>query len=246
MKYFYHLVFKVLFLLYLTQNVYAIVPLEGWYVGLIGTLSKTSTFKLQFINPFTGLETTGTGKYLLGIGGGGQLGYRYCKFRFEGEITYNANNVSSFQFGNLSLNRPKKQPIATAITQKTSTNLTSAFINAYYELYNEDNEPTVFPYLGLGLGYSYINNKVNIYLPPYNFLYYKANGRKNTWLGQLILGVNFMATDEFMIGLDYRYMSTENKTFNTNGVGVPTPNKIRLQLNTINAVLNYSFEPDFI
>jgi opacity protein-like surface antigen len=109
----------------------------------------------------------------------------------------------------------------------------AALINGYYDFYNEDNDPTWIPYLGLGIGYSHVRNTVTFSVPylfdeHFNFTR-KVN--KSTPIGQAIIGISYYYSDTTAFGLDYRYVTTRNiKQLGS-----------KISTNTLNLNFNYWF-----
>lgn len=233
-----------IFLLLMTNLAYAAIPIDGIYAGFMGTISSSSSSKYNIINPFTNIVTINSIDYLVGGGVGGQIGYRYCKFRLEGEVLYVQNVYSSARLGNREL---KKHLTPTNnYRQQGKTAVTAGFLNLYYELYNEDDDPIVFPYIGIGMGYGQARNNFSIYTANNlisNLLFFKTHNNKSTVALQLIAGLNYMATDALSFAIDYRYIATENKSFTTKSLALPLI-KTSFQLNTLNLILNYSFDSD--
>lgn len=252
----------IISILLATNNVFATYVYDGWYAGLMGTASVGSSLRFLINNPLTGgILTNGRLSYELGGGGGGQIGYRYCKFRVEGELLYTQSNYSKLQLGNyLTLKRHFTNFITpfgvVPFRQSGFTGVGTAMINVLYELYNEDYDNYIVPYIGLGAGYARIQNNFNLYgnsvtyaiFPTIygnstanSYLIYKTKNNTSAPLGQVIVGLNYVATEDFTIGLDFRYLATQSQPFVKNSI-IDAP-KSSFQISTINLNFNYSFDP---
>ena len=140
---------------------------EGWYGGLGGGFSSMNTQKFSSPTPPFLLTipawtffSFNNGNIRHGVGGDffGQVGTRICNFRFEGELLFNYAPISRFSVGGRSIVRHVTPLIPVRI--KADTTLGAGLFNAYYDFYDEENDPTWVPYIGLGIGYAHINNSV--------------------------------------------------------------------------------------
>ncbi|KTC81475.1 outer membrane protein [Legionella brunensis] len=240
-----------------SSSAFSAVPGDGWYAGLMGTLSHTpsmdftiSSTDFTTINSFlTSLgyapltSTAGSVNYSsIGGGGGGQLGYRYCGFRFEGELFYNYNSYDDITLGGYTLNTSPNSTLAYPFSNLSisgNTTLGAALFNVYYDFYDMDwDDVSWMPYIGLGIGYGYVRNKVNLEFNSTNSsgatvvtTLVDLSENTSTPVGQAILGVSYLFNDSFSMGLDYRYMTTrELSSFNE-----------RFTLHTLNLNFNYWF-----
>ncbi len=221
----------------------AAVPSDGWYAGIMGTGSYAPSVSATHTIPILGVPYNTNLAYMVTGGGGGQIGYRICNFRFEGEALANFNLYNKVTFSGLTLKRhytniatnlPLLGP--TYLRMKGYTGLGAGIFNAYYEFYDEDDEPMFIPYLGLGLGYAYVQNKFTVtgYNDVFGTNQGTSKGHKSSPLLQLIAGTSYFFTDYLGLSLDYRYLTTR-----TIKIGLIDN---RIQLHTINLGLNYSFD----
>lgn len=257
----------------------AAIPAEGWYAGLFGLGSSfpSTNFNLtpaevnninNSINAYNAmipffsvprplavpLLMNGHGKikYSFGGGIGGQVGYRWCGFRLEGELLYNYDGLKEFSVGGITFSKKQRTTtIVSGIANNTvvvtnpytingHTQLGAGLINVFYDFYDFDaDEISFYPYVGLGVGYAKANNKVTINYNATNPVnrqvlqtkLLEVTGNDSTAIGQAIVGVGFQLDDNFSLFLDYRYLTTRRlKVINE-----------RLTLNTINLGFNYWF-----
>jgi opacity protein-like surface antigen len=214
------------------------VPAEGWYAGLMGTASYVPTVNINNIThpttrfPFTNAKVT----HGIGGGGGGQIGYRICYFRVEGELMVDFNPYSKATINGFSFKRhfvPFPTP-QFGIKMSGNTSFGAGLINGFYDIYDEDDNPSFVPYVGLGIGYARIQNQINFRTITQATGQVSLGGTKvssSAPIGQAILGLNYFYSDETSFGIDYRYMTT--KTINSLGS--------RFQAHTVNLLFNYTF-----
>ena len=237
-------------------SVFAATPAEGWYGGFFGGLTYTPSISLNRTpNPaailllnsnfFRGLGLplvtsnplafSGfvNGKITHGVGGdfGGQIGYRLCNFRLEGELLYNYSPISLLRVGGLMIKR--HVTFRNPINISGQTSFGAGFINLYYDFYDEEDDPTWVPYLGLGVGYGYLRNSTNFSIPylltvPVSFT---AKHSTSSPFGQFIAGISYYYSDYLSLNLDFRYESTRSIA-NLGG---------RIQASALNFGFNYAF-----
>ncbi|MDI9817724.1 MULTISPECIES: outer membrane protein [unclassified Legionella] len=242
--------------------VFSYAPAEGWYVGLTGvgsyvpdldfTVPHATVNQMNnrlISNGFLPLVSHPVGKIDYSFGGGGalQLGYRYCGFRFEGELLLNYNPYNEILIGGIPfkkkqyiLNPSGPAPILFPFSMSGHSQLGAGIFNVYYDFYNlQSDDITWIPYAGLGIGYASVRNQFTI---NYNFInpttglnnftsVFRLRSNTSSPIGQAILGVSYVLDDTFSVGLDYRYMSTkELSNFNE-----------RLTMHTVNLNFNYWF-----
>ncbi|KTD19005.1 outer membrane protein [Legionella jordanis] len=246
--------------LMLSTASYAYFPADGWYTGgfLVGSFFPEQNFTLsnaQFATlasniilydqtllpvgtPPLPLPNSGEGdiKYQFGGGIGWQFGYRWCGFRFEGELLYDYNTFKSINIGGVQFGKEMgTQPLTPTTGSVSSTGNTfivtnpfsmsghtqviAGLFNVIYDFYNhEADDVSWFPYVGLGIGYANIQNQGVINFNSTtgtslgsNGLYYtpvlQINGSSSSPLAQGILGVTYQADDYFSVFADYRYVT---------------------------------------
>lgn len=260
-----YLKFGLAGLMAMNGSALADAPPDGWYWGILGEVSKTPS--INFTIPYSDFviinttfaplfplpvpptlpTPTGTIKYNMGYGGGIDAGYRYCGFRFEGEVLYNTNKFDSVSFAGVTITSSQNTSLAfpfSNLTVSGNSDLKAGLLNFYYDFYNfDDDDVSWIPYLGFGVGYGILQNRLTLNaITPSGLL---ATGtttggttttplatlrqKTNTPVGQIIGGVAYQFNESFSAGLDYRYVTTKTLTgFNK-----------RYILNTINLTLTY-------
>jgi len=144
----------------------------------------------------------GEAKFDTGYALGAVGGYNFGTWRLEGEFAYRSNDnkqISGFGF---------TDPLG---GETTSTTLMA---NAYYDFRMVS--PTVYPYIGAGIGCSWV--KENATDPTFGGGTI-INDTEAVFAYQFIAGIGFDVTKEFTIALDYRYFATSNPSFELQGTG---------------------------
>lgn len=221
-------------LLAVTHLTHAASPVEGFYAGALFGATYENNLNFSSISPIGTLSlpitlpvaTTGTTTATLGfkllVNAGGQLGYRFCdNYRVEIEALYNNNPYNFLRIGETTIYAPDT---STGLRLKGSTTEGIGFFNAYYDFLGDD-DSSVVPYVGLGIGYAYIYNTAKLY---YNEELLNPTGTSlkksvTTPAGQVMLGMSYFMDDFMSVGMDIRYYATSphvitnrfNKSFNT-------------------------------
>ncbi len=227
--------------LMLSTTLFAASPIPGWYISLMGTGSympsldftlspgAASGMNILLVNlikeyvPVSILPPLNFTRkieitYKGGGGGAGLVGFRNGNYRLEGELMYIINQYSSLQAGNVVFKSHQtpfpagfsRSPFGKSMSGHTS--LTSLLINGYYDFFNEQSDSNFVPYLGLGVGYSQVENELNLYimnnLNETKINLYSKREKSGAFIGQLIAGAGYLFDDYLGIGLDYRYLRT--------------------------------------
>ncbi|MBA2652866.1 MAG: outer membrane beta-barrel protein [Tatlockia sp.] len=212
-------------------------------------ISLSSPLNPILSQPFLGPRFSPVGGSIRHSFGGnfaGQVGYRICNYRFEGELLLNYAPISKLDIGGVRISKDFGDNGFVKFSGKTL--LGAGLFNFYYDFFDEEEDPTWVPYLGLGIGLSHISNsaKVTVGTPPLPpcvnpfialcliqpaAFTLNLDSSTSAPVGQGIIGVHYYTSDNFAIGLDYRYLSTNTiKTLNS-----------RISINSINLNLNYWF-----
>jgi opacity protein-like surface antigen len=180
----------------------AATPQQGPYFGLILGPAFAANIDLIINHPLLKQDKVAKFSYGTAFNGGGQIGYRINKFRFEGEGIYNQSSIVQMQMGRLLLDNQQLRRLRIS----GHTRLKAGFFNAYYELYKKESDIRVVPYIGLGAGYARLDNLLMLMFDQTS-LYSKTNVT-STPIGQGILGMSFFLTNTFQANIDYRYLAT--------------------------------------
>lgn len=193
---------------------------------------------LPYIIPFK----KGSASHGLGGDFAVQAGYRVCNFRLEGELLFNYAPISVVKVNGVTFSQ--HVTFRNPIRINGQTGFGAGLFNAYYDFYNEENDPSWVPYLGLGVGYAYTRTSINFSV-PYLFptlpnypnlssysVSYNTKVNKSSPMGQGIVGISYYYSDDLALFMDYRYITTNRISQLGN----------RISTNTLNFGFNYSFE----
>ena len=244
-------------LISLSSSTFALNPVEGWYAGLYLGVSYPPDTVIPVTEAFNQIPIGNVSLAYGVLGGvGGELGYRCGHLRAEGQLMYNNNPYSSISTENLLINGTRTtitNPITGEVTaqqlsMKGQTNTGAVLLNGFFDLYtpSNDNVDNIAPYVGLGIGYAYIQNnlafRTSSGTSPGKFDI--ANGqfwRSYTSLaGQAIAGVNYFMDDFSTLGIDFRFFSTTKQKHS--GRYAFTSFDTQTQIYSANLVFNGAFD----
>lgn len=230
------------------SSAFAVNPEQGFYLGLLGEMSSgPSNHEIAFIEPPDPTIWIGRVQNSRIAGGGGaMLGYRYNQFRVEGEFLYNWNGSGEVDIADCTLLSPiVKTPTgicpqdhfqANNLGFNGSVAAMYGMANVYWDFINyESNNSSVFPYVGLGVGYAQVTSRGNFVRNYYavNSYSHGTSSTFSTTAAQGILGVGLFMDDFTWAGMDYRYLSTNTlKDFGDK----------RYVINTLNFTVSLSFD----
>lgn len=211
--------------------VYASEPAEGWYAGLLLGFSNAPSLTFTINNPF-GTPLPGKLSYDIFGNAAAQVGFRCNKLRYEGEVVFNRNPYDWLSVGGFAIKNTRNNN-GSGIGMKGNTSMVAGLFNAYYEFYDEDYSATKWvPYVGLGIGYASIHNRLDFYVNSRLLNENRNSITKSSAIAQGILGINYFFTDNVSLGSDLRYMSTQKiSTYDS-----------RVEAATWNLVMNISFD----
>jgi outer membrane autotransporter protein len=176
---------------------------EGFYVsGNIG-------FAMLSDSDITDSTTPGltiTMEYDTGLALGGALGYDFNRFRVEGEISYQTNDVD------------KISVLGIPFSASGDVSSLAFLINGYFDFVNDS---AFTPYISAGLGYAKIEfNDLNVSGSGLS----GASDDDSVFAYQVGLGVGYAVTEKFTIDVKYRYFATEDPEFDTTTAEVASHN----------------------
>lgn len=223
-------------------SAFAATPMEGWYAGLMLGANYIPKVNFTLATPYlltilpASLLANNQLGFRVGIDGGGQVGYRICNFRLEGQLLFSATPYNNLTLLGVQFKRHSQPSIylpGGVPSIGGGTDFGAGIFNAYYDFFNEESDPSFVPYVGLGIGYAYVQNKISFkYITPLGKQFqasFKDNVSKP--VAQLIVGTSYFYSDETAFALDFRYLTT-NKFKYIND---------RLQNYSLNLSFNYSF-----
>jgi opacity protein-like surface antigen len=202
----------VLFLL--PSLAFSAVPIDGWYGSVFGGYAYLPD-NIRILQP--GAMRTNA-DYQSGFNAGGNVGYKSNPMRYEGELTYFQADLNRFYVNNL----PQ-------IGVTGYNNGILAMANVYYDFLSPV-EP-LQPFLGVGIGYAFIQAKLNS-TGSFGATTYSEHDSVFAYQGTAGLTYNF--AENYALSLSYRYLATTN---------VPCLGKI-FQANFANVGATYRFDGD--
>lgn len=166
----------------------AATAVDGWYTSVFGGYTYVRDNVYTYNN---GIFLNEAG-YNGGYNAGGRIGFQSNPLRYELEYTY--------------LNASTKHFAADFIRQFEPTGYTSAnlfMVNAYYDFPNM--LPAISPFLGVGLGYSYLQTALKT-SGPFANTFLSANDSAFAYQGTA--GITYNFADSYAVNLAYRYVAT--------------------------------------
>jgi opacity protein-like surface antigen len=176
---------------------------EGLYVsGNIGFAMLSDSDLTDSTMPGLTLTT----EYDTGWALGGALGYDFNRFRVEGEISYQTNDVD------------KISVLGIPFSASGDVSSLAFLINGYFDFVNDS---AFTPYISAGLGYAKIEfNDLNVSGSGLS----GASDDDSVFAYQVGLGVGYAVTEKFTIDVKYRYFATEDPEFDTTTAEVASHN----------------------
>lgn len=221
-------------------NLYATNPVQGWYAGLLLGVSSQASKSATFVTfPQYIPSQQGTLAYSILGDVGGQLGYRCNSFRVEGELFYNNNPMNTLTIGNKVIN---SSSTANGLNLDGASNMGAFMINGFYDFYTptQDGSSAVVPYVGLGVGYSYIVNNITFTFNQNSLPNNNLSQTQTGFAGQGIIGLSYFMDDFTTFALDFRYFSNASSQSSVT-IGANTFNP-HTQIYSINLLFNGAFD----
>ena len=166
----------------------AATPIDGWYTSAFGGY----TYVPDNLNTYRYGYYINHGSFNKGYNVGGRIGFKSNPMRYEAEYTFIHANARNFQLN---------YALQSGVTGYSSANLLMA--NVYYD--TPEMLPAISPFLGLGLGYAYVQNGLNS-TGPVVPLYFSAS--RNSFAYQGTVGLTYDFAENYAINLAYRYVAT--------------------------------------
>jgi len=167
---------------------------EGLYVsGNLGFAMASDSDLTDSTAPGITVNT----EFDTGLAFGAALGYNFSRFRVEGEISYQKNDVDKIEAQGVFLD-------ATG-----NARALSFLINGYYDFKNRS---AFTPYISAGLGFAQVEfNDLDI-----SGLGFSGSSDEDTVFAyQIGIGVGYAVTEKVTIDVKYRYFGTEDSEYDT-------------------------------
>lgn len=166
----------------------AATPIDGWYSSAFGGY----TYLPGNVNATNlGLTRSNT-SYQSGFNAGGSLGFKSNPMRYEGEFTYLKANIKNFSVNGIR----QVQPSGYA-------NAALGLANVYYDF--PGIAMTVQPFLGAGIGYAWVQSKLNSTGPFGTTSFSNSN---SVFAYQATGGLTYNFAENYALSLGYRYVAT--------------------------------------
>lgn len=166
----------------------AATPVDGWYTSVFGGY----TYLPDNVNTTTFGVLRNDSSYNGGYNAGGRIGFQSNPIRYEAEYTYLSGDTHFFKVNHIR---------QIGISGNTSANLIMA--NIYYDC--PEMLPAIAPYLGIGIGYAYIQTSLNS-TGPDGATYFNASD--NEFAYQATVGLTYNFAENYSANLGYRYAAT--------------------------------------
>jgi opacity protein-like surface antigen len=176
-------------LLLITSAADAAVPIDGWYSSAFGGYAYLPNNIDRARNNIRYTDANYDSEYNVG----GSFGYKSNPMRYEGQITY-----ISAMLDHVSENGVRDPRVA------GYNNAIFALANVYYDFRMVI--PTLSPYLGLGLGYGWLNLKVDN--TRLNIPDFRVSG--SAFAYQPTAGITFNFAENYALHVAYRYIGTDH------------------------------------
>lgn len=167
---------------------------EGLYVsGNIGFAMASDSDLTDSTVPGVTVNT----EFNTGLAFGAALGYDFNRFRVEGEISYQTNDVD------------KIGALGVFFDATGDATALSFLINGYFDFVNSS---AFTPYISAGLGYAQVEfNDLNISGAGFP----GTSDDDTVFAYQIGIGVGYAVTEKVTIDVKYRYFGTEDSEYDT-------------------------------
>jgi opacity protein-like surface antigen len=170
----------------------AAAPVDGWYAGAFGGYAY---FPSNISRDFWGFTFTNSASN--GYNVGARLGYQSNPIRYELEYTYLRAQPDTF-----SVNHFKQNGVS------GNANANVGMANIYYD-FPDVILPTISPFLGVGIGYAYIQTSLNG-TGPFGFTFFSEKANSFAYQGTAGLTYNF--SENWALNASYRYLATTSNS----------------------------------
>lgn len=168
----------------------AATPIDGTYSGIVGGYLYTP----PNLDHAYGVYTLNSPRYQGGFDAGGHYGYKSNPMRYEAEVTYLKSNIDHFYLDNT------EQSQANGYNQGVF-----GMANIYFDVPMMN--PVLQPYLGAGIGYGWVQAKIN---SPGPTTVTNFNAENSTFAYQGLAGITYNFAENYALSLGYRYLATSH------------------------------------
>jgi opacity protein-like surface antigen len=166
----------------------AATPVNGWYLGAFGGYTYFPSNISRDFGRYTFTNSPSNGYNV-----GARLGYQSNPIRYELEYTYLRTETKNF-----SVNRIRQNGVS------GNANANVGMANIYFD-FQDVILPTISPFLGVGIGYAYVQTSVNGN-GPFGFTFFSE--KANSFAYQGTGGLTFNFNENWGLNASYRYLAT--------------------------------------
>ena len=166
----------------------AATPIDGWYGSVFGGYA----YLPNNLNRYTSGILRNNAVYSRGYDAGGSFGYKSSPLRYEGEFTYINANLKRFNLSRVTQN-----------TVKGYNQAGLAMANVYYDF--PGIVECIEPFLGVGIGYAYVDGLFKS-AGPFGITRYRNSNTVFAYQGTAGLTYNF--AEAWALNIGYRYVAT--------------------------------------
>lgn len=176
----------------LSQSIFAAAPIDGPYSEVFGGYAYVP----GNIDATQWGLTRSNANQQSGFDAGGSLGFKSNLMRYAGEFTYIKSNINQFSINEIS------QTGASGYNQ-----IMLGLANIYYDW--PVISPTLQPFLGAGIGYAWVQEKLDS-TGPFSQTNFTASN--SVFAYQATGGLTYNFAENYALSLEYRYIATPNAT----------------------------------
>ncbi|MCP0913605.1 MULTISPECIES: outer membrane protein [Legionella] len=167
----------------------AATPIDGWYSSVFAGYAYLPD---NVSNSFSGLVRNNT-IYQSGYDVGGSFGYKGSPLRYEGELTYVNAELKKFNVNGVR-----------QVGVRGYNNVILGMANVFYDFPGIVYD--VQPFLGIGIGYAWINAQLNSSGPTSPTRFTASN---SAFAYQAAGGLTYNFAENYALNIGYRYVATE-------------------------------------
>ena len=166
----------------------AATPIDGWYTSAFGGYAYLPG-NLDVVKQGIKYDRT---NFQSGFDAGLNLGYKSNPMRYEGELSYLKANINNFNVNN-----------ALQFNPSGYSNAILGLANVYYDFTGITE--SLQPFLGAGIGYAWVQDKLNG-TGPFSPTHFDASN--SAFAYQATGGLTYNFAENYALSLGYRYIGT--------------------------------------
>ena len=171
-----------------TLSAHAATPIDGWYTSAFGGYAYLPG-NLDVVKQGIRYDKT---NFQSGFDAGLNLGFKSNPMRYEGELSYLKANINNFNVNN-----------ALQFNPTGYSNAVLGLANVYYDFTGITE--SLQPFLGAGIGYAWVQDKLNGTGPfaPSHF-----DASNSAFAYQATGGLTYNFAENYALSVGYRYIGT--------------------------------------